>query len=60
MGFAKGTRHLIIATFTASFTTRHEAIAWAKIASVCFHGNGSIVAQNQPRSRADTTENTAK
>src|ERR1019366_4749637 len=81
------TRHLIIATFTASLTARHETIAYAKIASVCHQGNGmspgrptdvrtvpvtasaaradrkvllGSVAQNQRRSRADTTENTAK
>src|SRR5579862_4050853 len=84
---AVGTRHLIIATFTASFTTRHETIAKPKIESVCHHGNGispgrptcvrmvpvaasaasaairallGIVEQNHRRSRADTTENTAK
>jgi hypothetical protein len=31
---------LIIVTFRASFTTKHEPIAKAKIARVCDHGKG--------------------
>ena len=40
VGTAAGTRHLIIATLTESFTPRHAIIANTNTATVCHHGSG--------------------